>query len=98
MIDVIIPARNEAETIAPIVRAFQSVNEVGLIIVAVDSTTDDTIPILKDMNVAYIEGEWNGKGQAVKAALEHIESMRTVLCDADLTGFTFEHASILARF
>src|SRR6185437_3487984 len=98
MIDVIIPSRNEAATVGPIVEAFRAVPKVDDIIVAIDSTTDNTLEVVKKLDCGYIVGDWDGKGQAIKAALDLAENERVVFCDADLTGFTATHAAMLTEY
>jgi glycosyltransferase involved in cell wall biosynthesis len=101
-IDVVIPARNEAQTIGPIVAEFVNHPAINYVIVTADAdTTDDT------ENVAFaamdndIEKGWvianqtRGKGQGVAAALRMVQTEYVIFCDADITGLTYDHISLL---
>jgi glycosyltransferase involved in cell wall biosynthesis len=90
--DVIIPARNEAKTIGPIVETLADNPNVGQIIVCCDSCDDDTdmYALMHGAHHALIS-KWGGKGQAVMAGLDLVATDYVMFCDADYTGLTQEH-------
>lgn len=93
---VVIPAFNEAETVAGVVR-------VGLeltpdVVVASDGSADDTVQVARQAGANVLDIQPNGgKGQALKAALEATQAQYVVMLDADLTGLTLEHLKVLLR-
>jgi glycosyltransferase involved in cell wall biosynthesis len=88
---IIMPAYNEKETIAEIVRKVQAVDidcEKELIIVD-DASVDGTKDILKSMigqpNLRVIFHEKNcGKGAAIRTGVEHVTGEIVLIQDADL--------------
>jgi glycosyltransferase involved in cell wall biosynthesis len=95
MTDIVIPARNEADTIASVVSAFA--NEPDRIIVVDDGSTDDTASVASDAGALVIPGPGIGKGEALTAGFQRTTSRRVVMCDGDLSGFTWEHAALLTQ-
>jgi glycosyltransferase involved in cell wall biosynthesis len=94
-VDVVIPARNEALTVGGIVKSFLGSANCGKIIVIDDGSVDHTKHAALACGAIVIEGPKEGKGQAVKVGLEYVSTETVVFCDADLTGFTSEHAQKL---
>lgn len=102
-VDVIIPARNEGETIGPIMEAFLSHPNTGRLIVVIDpATTDNTFRVVfmttyhaPRAGVYVIRGREGGKGQCVMQGLDEVRSDRVIFCDADLTGFGYKHVESL---
>jgi glycosyltransferase involved in cell wall biosynthesis len=95
-VDVIIPARNEETTIGGIIDAFLLCTMVGKIIVVSDHSEDNTLSVAMAHHATLVvEGFGLGKGQAVMSGLVFVDTAMVCLCDADLTGFTTEHAEIL---
>lgn len=91
---VVIPAFNEAETVAEVVR-------VGLtltpeVVVVSDGSTDGTAAAAREAGARVLELTENvGKGPALKAALEDTGAEFVVMLDADLVGLTHEHLDLL---
>jgi glycosyltransferase involved in cell wall biosynthesis len=95
-VDVIIPARNEQDTIGEIIDAFLLSTLIGRIIVVNDQSEDNTASTAIAHGAHFvINGPGKGKGQAVQVGLVFVTTAMVCLCDADLTGFTTEHAEIL---
>lgn len=94
-IDVVIPARNEAETLGPIIDAFHGTLNIGKVIVVDDQSTDMTWGVASEFGAMVIRGPGEGKGQAVKKGLELVTTSVVVLCDADLQGFDVNSADVL---
>ncbi|UQN06633.1 glycosyltransferase family 2 protein [Deinococcus sp. QL22] len=91
---VVIPAFNEAETVARVVR-------VGLtltpeVVVVSDGSGDATAAVAREAGARVLElTENGGKGPALKAALEQTGAEFVVMLDADLVGLTREHLDLL---
>jgi glycosyltransferase involved in cell wall biosynthesis len=87
-VDIVIPAHNEAATIAAVVTACKGAI-VGKVIVVCDACTDDTffraVGAGAD-NIIEIYGK--DKGSAMTVGLELVTSEHVLFCDADLSGLT----------
>ena len=93
-IAVVIPAYNEAQTVAEVVR-------VALLLtpdvtVASDGSSDDTAEVARVAGANVVELSPNaGKGPALYAALKATSAEYVLMLDADLLGLTLEHLNIL---
>ena len=90
-ITVLIPAFNEARTVAAIV---QTAKEAGLhrVLVVSDGSTDQTASQARNAGAQILELQLNrGKGGAVKAGALQIQTPYTLLLDADLLNLKAEH-------
>src|SRR5215471_15275855 len=97
MIDVIIPARNEADTIGKVIDAFIPVPYIGSILIGIDpETRDDTELACSERECFWRRAPEPGKGQVIASMLDYVESEYLVLCDADLTGLTPLHVQTFA--
>lgn len=85
-VSVIIPAYNEQYRILHTLEGLRGIEGIKEIIVVDDGSTDLTYPLLKDINdITLIHIEHNkGKGNAVKCALNHVNSSFVAILDADL--------------
>lgn len=94
-IAVVIPAYNEAQTVAEVVR-------VALLLtpdvtVASDGSSDDTAAVARAAGAKVVELNPNvGKGPALHAALKATAAEYVLMLDADLLGLTLEHLNILS--
>lgn len=96
--DVVIPCRDDWDTIGRIIIAFQRHSKIGNIIVAGNGPRQDSWDCLFPAQVLALDlGDVGGKGQAVKRGLDYVETQRVIFCDADLTGLTSHHIDFLAR-
>lgn len=97
MIDVIIPARNEQDTIENVVTAFYMNQHIGVIVVVVDADTADMTGsrALRSGAVVVSGPPGGGKGQNIKAALPYITTERVILCDADVRMISPKHVHAL---
>ena len=90
MIEVIIPALNEASTIDHIVRACLHAPSIWQVHLAVDDrTTDDTVDIAHEAGgIIHRHPGITGKGQLIKMVYPETATARIMLCDADYTRFS----------
>ncbi len=87
-IGVVIPARNEADRIGPLLDAITTAPGVREIIVVDDQSTDDTAQIAGAAGARVITGEplpegWAGKAWALQQGIEAATSTWVVTLDAD---------------
>ena len=80
-ITVLIPAKNEAATIAEVVRGARLHAEDVLVMDG--RSNDDTQARAKAAGARVLEDPGRGKGRAIRAAIPHLHSEVTVLMDAD---------------
>jgi glycosyltransferase involved in cell wall biosynthesis len=85
----LIPAFNEAGTIAAVVERVQALPFEKQLIVIDDGSTDETPAILERLaaehsNLVVISQPNRGKGSALRAGIEHIDGDVVVIQDADL--------------
>lgn len=93
-IAVIIPAFNEEGTVAEVVRAAQLLTPT--VVVTSDGSSDHTAQVAREAGANVVEFTENqGKGPALKAALEATDAQYVVMLDADLVGLTRQHLDIL---
>ncbi|HVT60902.1 MAG TPA: glycosyltransferase [Thermoanaerobaculia bacterium] len=99
--DVVIPARNEAPTVAGVVRAACATPEVGSVVVVDDGSTDDTAAVAAAAGAQVIRArapaEAGGdKGRALACGVAATRSPLLVFFDADITGAEPRHFTALA--
>ncbi|GAA3996910.1 glycosyltransferase family 2 protein [Deinococcus rubellus] len=91
---VVIPAFNEADTVAQVIRA--ALELTPDVVVASDGSTDQTVEAARTAGARVIELPHNaGKGPALKAALQATQAEYVIMLDADLVGLTRAHLDIL---
>ncbi len=95
----IIPAFNEAERIGAVIRALKRTPSVGEIIVVDDGSSDGTaITAKKEGGVTVLINEHNlGKAASMERGVKEAKHDVIFFCDADLIGFTSEHAEAIVR-
>src|SRR5215510_321442 len=97
-VDVIMPARNTADTIEPLVKTLATHPLVADVMIFIDGDDEqDTaghIPY-NDNNVMALETDITGKGQLVTLGLQLAATPYVMFCDSDITGLTYDHISLL---
>jgi dolichol-phosphate mannosyltransferase len=81
---VLIPTLNEAETIGEVIDGFTS-RGFGNVLVVDGHSTDGTTDVARDHGARVIEQSGSGKGQAIREAIQHIESEYVLMLDGDGT-------------
>lgn len=95
--DVVIPARNEAATVAGVVQAALRAQNVGDVIVVDDHSSDDTAEIARRAGAVVIPSRGNGdKAQALASGVAHARADVLVFFDADIVGAQPQHFEALA--
>ena len=93
-IAVVIPAYNETQTVADVVRAALLLTPE--VIVASDGSSDDTASVARAAGARVVELSVNaGKGPALHAALRATDAEYVLMLDADLLGLTLAHLNIM---
>ena len=93
-IDVIIPARNEAETLGPVVDASRGCKYVRDVIVVDDGSTDDTAKIAEAYGARVVRREpheGGSKAHAMEAGVEATDADAFLFVDADCIGLEAHH-------
>lgn len=94
---VIIPAYNEEQTIAEVVRVAQQA-DIGPVLVVDDASHDATATQARQAGAQLLSLPRNvGKGGAVHAGASALEQDAVILLDADLLGLSAEHIHKLAN-
>lgn len=95
--DVVIPARDEALTIAGVVRAARAARGAGRVVVVDDHSTDDTAAVAASAGAEVIVSRGNGsKALAMATGVDATTSDTLVFFDGDITGAAPTHFDLLA--
>jgi len=102
-LSVLLPAYNEADTIAEIIRRIIATGLDPEIIVVDDGSTDDTAAIVEelaaDRPIKLVRLERNrGKGAAVRAGIPHAKGDIVIIQDGDLEYDPEDYHAILSEF
>ncbi|MDZ7850765.1 MAG: S-layer glycoprotein N-glycosyltransferase AglJ [Halodesulfurarchaeum sp.] len=81
---VLIPTLNEAETIGDVIEGLRAAGLDNILVIDGDSA-DDTAEIAESAGARVMVQSGSGKGQAVREALEHVESEYVLMLDGDGT-------------
>jgi len=93
-IDVIIPARNEAETIGPVVDASRGCRYVRDVIVVDDGSTDSTADVAATYGARVVRrepDEGGSKAHAMEAGVDATDADAFLFVDADCLDLTAAH-------
>jgi glucosyl-3-phosphoglycerate synthase len=94
-VSVVIPARNEAATVAAVVAvARRAADEV---VVVDDGSTDDTAGVAAAAGARVVRQAPQGKGRAMRAGLAASTGDVVVFADADLTSFDRRYVTALVE-
>ena len=99
MVAAIVPALNEGKTIGDVVRELKKAKLVDEVIVVSDGSTDNTVEVAKKAGAdnVRIHKTPQGKGQAMQKGIQATDAKIILFIDADLKGFTAEHADMLIK-
>lgn len=97
-VSIIIPAFNEANTLANIVTVLNSIDYVRQIVVVNDGSQDSTYETARSLGVDVLDLPYNrGKGGALAAGLQCATSPIVMFLDADLIGLQTHHIDALCQ-
>ena len=97
LFDVVIPARDEASTIGPVVRSARRARGVGEVIVVNDGSSDNTAEVATEAGARVVPSNGSGsKARALATGMEQTRSDVLVFFDADILGSLPEHFEALA--
>lgn len=95
--DVVIPARNEAETVGAVVRAALASNGAQRVVVVDDHSTDDTARIAREAGAEVVRSRGKGnKAAALATGVAATSAPVLVFFDADILDARPEHFDLLA--
>jgi|SRR5271170_115017 len=99
MIDVVIPARDEAKTLAAVLSRFARHQFISRIIVCVDGDTTDGTERVASVYTDHIipaSRGISGKGQLMSAGVRQVTTPYVMFCDADYDGLNERHVTAMA--
>ena len=98
-IDAVIPARDEAPTVADVVSAVRNCTYVREVIVVDDGSTDDTCERASDAGAKVVRraASEGSKAKAMEAGVEVSDADAILFVDADLLGLTSSHLDAICE-
>jgi glycosyltransferase involved in cell wall biosynthesis len=98
VIDAVIPARDEASTVAAVVVAAKGCSYVREVIVVDDGSVDDTAAQASAAGAKVVDHHPGGsKGRAMEVGVEASDAGAILFVDADLTGLSSAHLDDICR-
>jgi polyprenyl-phospho-N-acetylgalactosaminyl synthase len=96
-IDAVIPARNEAPTVAAVVEACRGCAYTSEVIVVDDGSTDATAELALAAGAKVVHPEGTGKAAAMEAGVAASGADAVLFCDADCINLTSAHLDDVCR-
>ena len=86
IVDAVVCARDEADTVVGVVEALLGSGTVARVIVVDDGSTDGTGAAARRAGAVVVAGPAKGKGEAMAVGACLVNTGRMLFCDADLAG------------
>ena len=99
IIDAVVPARNEASTIADVIESLHGCQYVREVIVVDDGSTDETTDAARAAGAKVLrrDGERGSKAHAMRAGVDATDADAILFVDADCTGLTSAHLDAIVQ-
>ena len=99
VIDTVIPARNEADTVGAVVAAARGCRFTREVVVVDDGSSDGTAEraLAAGAKVVRREGGTGSKAKAMELGVEATDAAAILFCDADCVGLTAAHLDDVCR-
>ena len=92
----IVPAYNEAETLAEVLKVLQATPLIQEVLVVSDGSTDDTVEIARSRGLRTIHLRHNqGKGMAMAVGVAHTDAAILTFVDGDILNLTADQLTQL---
>lgn len=96
VVTALVPCYNEEQRIGRVLEVLTNCPAIKEVVVVNDGSTDGSVEVIKKYPVKLVDLAKNvGKGGALRAGIELVDTPFIFLCDADLTGLTGGHVSSL---
>lgn len=96
LVDVVVPAHNEAPYIGAVLEAILGARGVGQVLVVSDASSDATAARAQAAGASVVAIAAGDKGTAMAAGLEAVTTDAVLFIDADLKGLRPQHVTALA--
>lgn len=92
----VVPVYNEGDIIVDTIEGLKKIKYIDEILVVNDGSNDNTLDIIKTLNVSIIDLKKNhGKGYAMKKAIDTLDFHYIAFVDGDLGHTSIEVASLI---
>lgn len=98
LVDIVIPAHNEQDTIANVVTAAKASRLSREVYVIADDCNDETASRAREAGASVLEVGYHNKGSSMQEGLNHVVTSHVCFLDGDLIGLTESHVTDLLSY